>query len=184
MEDDKIIALFLARNEQAIQETDAAYGGRLWSLSHRILNNREDAEESVSDTYMQAWESIPPQRPKFYFAYLAAICRHFSLNRVDWHLAAKRSAQVVTLTQEMELCIPDTMQEAQLESRELRRTLESFLEGLSRENRLIFLRRYLYADSIAEISQRYGITESKVKTQLHRTRTKLWDHLKQEGIYR
>ena len=182
MEDAKIIALFWERNEQAVKETDIAYGRRLFVLSNHILNNREDAEESVSDTYMETWKSIPPKRPKYFYAFLASICRNLSFNRLDWKLAAKRNAEVVALTQEMETCIPDTRQESQMDRRELRRILESFLEGLSKESRLIFLRRYLYVDTVAEIAARYGISESKVKTQLHRTRTKLYNHLAKEGI--
>ncbi len=182
MEDAKIIALFWARNEQAVKETDAAYGRRLYGLSNHILNNREDAEESVSDTYMETWKSIPPKRPAYFYAFLAAICRNLSLDRLDWRMAAKRNAEVVTLTQELENCIPDRRQESELDRRELRRILESFLESLSKENRLIFLRRYLYVDTVAEIAARYGISESKVKTQLHRTRKKLFTVLNKEGI--
>ena len=182
MEDAKIIALFWERNEQAVKETDTAYGGKLYSLSNRILNNREDAEESVSDTYMEAWNSIPPKRPTYFYAFLAAICRNLSLNRLDWRMAAKRNAEVVALTQEMESCIPDRRQESEVDRRELRRVLENFLESLSKESRLIFLRRYLYVDTVAEIAQRYGISESKVKTQLHRSRQKLRTCLEKEGI--
>ena len=101
MEDAKIIALFWERNEQAVKETDTAYGGKLYGLSNRILNNREDAEESVSDTYMETWKSIPPKQPTYFYAFLASICRNLSLNRLDWRLAAKRNAEVVALTQEM-----------------------------------------------------------------------------------
>lgn len=182
MEDTKIIALFFKRDEMAIQETDTAYGRQLWNLANRILNNREDAEESVSDTYWKAWDTIPPQKPKYFFAYLASLCRHSSLNRVDWHMAAKRNAEIVTLTQEMESCIPDTKQDVMLERSEFRRVFEAFLDSLPNESRLIFLRRYLYADTISEISKRYGITESKVKMQLQRTRSKLYHHLKQEEM--
>ena len=182
MEDEKILALYFARNEQAVQETDAAYGRKLFFLSNHILNNREDAEESVSDTYLEAWKSIPPKRPRYFYAFLAAICRNLSLNRLDWRMAAKRNAEIVSLTQEMELCIPDNRREGQMEGRELRRILEDFLESLSKESRLIFLRRYLYVDTVAEIAARYGISESKVKTQLHRTRKKLSACLQKEGI--
>lgn len=182
MEDANIIALFFERNEQAVQETDAAYGRKLYALSNRILNSRQDAEESVNDTYMETWKTIPPQRPQYFYAFLASICRHVSFNRLDWRLAAKRNAEVVTLTQEMEACIPDTSRNGELSKIELRDTMERFLEGLSKETRLIFLRRYLYLDTTAEIAARYGISESKVKTQLHRTRAKLRSHLEKEGI--
>lgn len=182
MEDAKIIELFWERNEQAVQETDTAYGRKLFVLSNNILNNREDAEESVSDTYMATWKAIPPKRPQYFYAFLASICRNLSFNKLDWHLAAKRNAEVVALTQEMESCIPDSRQDAQLGRRELRRVLEAFLEDLPRESRIIFLRRYLYVDTVAEIAARYGMTESKVKTQLHRTRMKLRKALAEEGI--
>ena len=183
MDDAKIIDLFWARNEEAIQETDKTYGRKLHVLANKILNNREDAEESVSDTYMETWKSIPPKRPKYFYAFLASICRNMSFNRLDWRMASKRNAEVVALTQEMEMCIPDTRREGEMDRRELRRVLESFLDSLAKESRLIFLRRYLYVDTVAEIAARYGISESKVKTQLHRTRAKLYNYLEKEGIY-
>lgn len=182
MEDTAIIALFWARNEEAIRETDRAYGRRLHVLSDRILNDREDARECVSDTYLKTWQSIPPQRPKHFYAFLASICRHLSFHRVDWKLAAKRNGEVVALTQEMEQCIPDASRERELEGRELGRVMNEFLGGLPQESRLIFLRRYWHLDTIAQIAARYNITESKVKMQLSRTRTKLRAHLEKEGI--
>lgn len=182
MEDAKIIALYWERNEQAVKETDNAYGRKLFMLSHNILNNREDAEEKVSDTYMAAWKSIPPKRPRYFYAFLASICRNLSFNCLDWKLAAKRKAEVVALTQEMENCIPDSRQDFQMEGKELKRVLEAFLDTLPRESRLIFLRRYLYVETVAEIASRYGISQSKVKTQLHRTRAKLYTYLAKEGI--
>ena len=90
MEDAKIIALFWKRNEQAVKETDIAYGRKLYNLSNRILNNREDAEESVSDTYMETWKSIPPQRPAYFYAFLASICRNLSLNRLSGQPAKRQ----------------------------------------------------------------------------------------------
>lgn len=182
MEDAKIIDLYFARNEDAIAETDAAYGRRLFALSNRILNNQEDAEENVSDTYMKIWEIVSPQRPKFFYAFLASICRHLSFHKMDWRLAAKRNAEILSLTQEMEMCIPDTTQDRILEGRELGRILNVFLEGLPKDSRLIFLRRYWHMDTIAEIATRYGMSESKVKSQLSRTRTKLCTFLEKEGI--
>ena len=183
MDDAKIIDLFWARNEKAIQETDKTYGRKLHVLANKILNNREDAEESVSDTYMKTWEIIPPQRPNHFYAFLASVCRHLSFHKVDWKLAAKRNAEVVTLTQEMEMCIPDTTRDRELEGKELGRIMNEFLESLPKETRLIFLRRYWHVDTIAEIAARYGMTESKVKMQLSRTRAKLCTFLESEGIY-
>lgn len=182
MTDPQIIALFWDRNEDAIRETDTAYGRRLYLMSDRILHSALDAEESVSDTYMRAWETIPPQKPNYFFAYLAKLCRNFSLMRLEWNNAAKRNAQIVELTKELECCIPDPACERTLEGEELGWLLDRFLEGLPLQNRLIFLRRYWFSDSVREIAQRYGITESKVKTQLHRTRKKLQLFLEKEGI--
>ena len=120
--------------------------------------------------------------PTYFYAYLAKICRFVSFGRLDWKNAAKRKAEVVELTAEMELCIPDTRRDLELEDKEIGRVMDAFLEGLPRETRLIFLRRYWHADSIAEIAARYGITESKVKMQLSRTRSKLRTYLEREGI--
>ncbi len=163
MEDAKIIDLFWARNEDAIAETDAAYGRKLRFLANKILNNLEDAEESVSDTYMKTWEVIPPQRPVCFYAFIASICRRLSFHKADWNRAAKRNAEVVALTDEMELCIPDTSRDRELEAKKLGRVLNAFLGSLPKETRMIFLRRYWHVDTIAEIAQRYGITQSKVK---------------------
>ena len=161
MTDSQMIALFWERNEDAIRETDAVYGRRLYLLADQILRSAQDAEESVNDTYLKAWETIPPQRPNYFFAYLA---------------------EIVELTREMEGCIPDDSIQLQLDGEELAEILNRFLEGLPKDSRLIFLRRYWYADSVAEIAARYRISQSKVKTQLHRTRNKLRMFLEKEGI--
>ena len=182
MEDAKIVELFWARNEDAIKETDAVYGRRLNALARNILQSREDAEESVNDTYMETWKAIPPQRPRYFFAFLASICRHLSLTRLDWNMAAKRKAEVVSLTEEMEQCIPDASHERMLRGKELGRILDAFLESLPRESRIIFLRRYWYVDSISVIADRFGMKENTVKSILFRTREKLRKFLGEEGI--
>ena len=142
MDDSKIIELFFARNEDAIKHTDNTYGRRLFVLADNIVRNDQDAEESVSDTYMKAWDTIPPKKPMHLFAYLAKICRNFALKKLDWKAAAKRNAEVVSLTQEMETCIPDTSRDAEVEARELGRILDTFLRTLPEENQMVFLRRY------------------------------------------
>lgn len=182
MDDKQIIALFFARSEEAIRQTDAAYGKRLFYLADNIVANEQDAEESVSDTYLRTWETIPPQSPKFFFAYLARLCRNISLDKLDWNKAQKRRAEVVSLTEEMEACIPDPMQDRELEARELGRILDSFLRTQSKENQMVFLRRYWFADTVAEIAQRYGISESAVQMRLSRTKIRLHRYLEQEGI--
>ena len=182
MEDSKILELYFARNEDAIRHTDDTYGRRLYHLADSIVKNGQDAEESVSDTYMQAWNTIPPQKPRHFFAYLAKICRNFALKKLDWHHAAKRNAEVVSLTEEMEMCIPDQSRDRELEARELGMLLDRFLRTLTPENQMIFLRRYWYVDTIAEIAARYGISESAVQMRLNRTRAKLCTYLEKEGI--
>ena len=182
MEDSKILELYFARNEDAIRHTDDTYGRRLYHLADSIVKNGQDAEESVSDTYMRVWDTIPPQKPQHFFAYLAKICRNFALKKLDWKKAAKRNAEVVSLTEEMELCIPDQSRDRELEARELGMLLDQFLRTLTPENQMVFLRRYWYVDTIAEIAARYGISESAVQMRLNRTRAKLCTYLEKEGI--
>lgn len=181
MEDSKIIALFFARNEAAIAETDLAYGKRLRGLSYRIVGSREDAEENVNDTYWKAWNAIPPERPKHYFGFLASICRHLSLDRLDWNNAGKRKSEVISLTQELEGCIPSP--ESRWEQDALGEALNAFLHTLPRENRVIFLRRYWFGDSLGEIARRCGLRESAVQMRLNRMRKKLRSFLEKEGVF-
>lgn len=182
MEDVQIIQCLWARDEIALQEIAQKYGARLHQLAMRILGDHEDAEECVSDTYLQAWRTIPPQRPEHLFAYLARLCRFNAFGKLDWKNAKKRKAEIVELTAEMECCIPNPGAAQRLEGAEIGRLLSSFLRDLPKESRLIFLRRYWYADSILAIAQRYGISEGKVKTNLFRTRNKLRAYLEREGI--
>lgn len=182
MEDQKIIELFFARSEEAIRQTDLVYGKRLFRLAGNIAKSAQDAEECVSDTYLRTWDTIPPQRPTHFFAYLARLCRNFALDRLDWNNAKKRHAEVVSLTEEMELCIPDPIREREMEARELGRLLDAFLRSQSQENRQVFLRRYWFADTIAEIAARYQISESAVQMRLTRTKERLYRYLEKEGI--
>lgn len=182
MEDEKIIELYWQRSENAILETDRAYGSKLHGLAERIVQCFEDAQECLNDTYWKAWDTIPPQQPTYFFAYLAKICRYFALGKLDWKNAAKRGAEMVALTDELAACIPDESRDREAESRDVGRALNSFLLSLPLESRLIFLRRYWYCDTVAEIAGRYHISESKVKTRLHRIRGQLRVYLEKEGI--
>ena len=181
MDDSKIIELFFARNEDAIKHTDDTYGRRLFHLADNIVHNDQDAEESVSDTYMKAWDTIPPKKPVHLFAYLAKICRNFALKKLDWKSAAKRNAEVVALTQEMETCIPDTSRDAEVEARELGRILDAFLRTLSDENQMVFLRRYWYTDSVSDIAKCFGMRENAVSMVLARMRQELRSFLEERG---
>ena len=184
MEDYEIICLFWERDETAIKHTEAKYGGKLRHLAMKILNSREDTAECVNDTLLKTWNTIPPQKPTYFFAYIAKICRNISFGRLDWKNAQKRNAEIVELTTEMQACIPDPLSsvDRRIESGEIGQLLNTFLSGLTQEKRLIFMRRYWYTDSIHSISQRYGISESKVKTTLFRTRNELEKFLRKEGI--
>ena len=183
MDDTSIIDLYWARDPEAIRETDRSYGRRLFALARGILGSSEDAEETVSDTYFKTWQTLPPQRPVFFFAYLSQLCRRAAFGRLDWKNAAKRKAEVVALTEEMERCIPDRRREDPWEAETVGRVLNRFLEDLTPENRLLFLRRYWHCESIAQIAQRCQFTEGKVKTRLHRLRKQLREALEQEGIW-
>lgn len=183
MDDNNIIKLYFARDENAIQETIYVYGKKLDSLSFGIMKNFEDAKECVNDTYLKTWNSIPPQKPTYFFAYIAKICRYLCFDRLDYQNAKKRKFDVITLSDELISCIPDKLASAQFEQQVIGDILTSFLKALSKENRLIFMRRYWFSDSIFEISKRYHMTESKVKTSLHRTRNKLKAYLESEEIF-
>ena len=182
MEDSEILELYWSRDEQAIVETRASYGVPLLTLANRILSSREDSEETVSDTFLRTWQTIPPERPKDFLAFLRRICRNLAFDRLDWNQAAKRNPKLIALTAELEQCIPDLRQGEIPDRLSLKEMLERFLRQLPKESRGIFLRRYLYGDSVGEIAQRYAASESKVKMQLHRTREKLRRFLEQEGI--
>lgn len=183
MEDREILALFQRRDQEAIPALDAQYGGRLRALAMRLLGSSEDAEECISDTYLAAWNAIPPEEPVYLFAYLAAICRNRALSMLNRENAQKRRGELVALTAELELCIPDERREMEQDAREIGEALGRFLAGLGGENRRFFLRRYWYAESVKEVAQNCGVSESKVKMSLHRTRKKLREFLQKEGLW-
>ncbi len=183
MEDRDIIELFWIRNEQAITETDQKYGKALHSLSDKIVENYEDAQECVNDTYHKAWTHIPPARPDFFFAYLAKIARHLSFGKLDYHHAQKRNAIIVELSTELENCIsaPDAY-EQKTTSEEIAKVINQFLAKQTVEMRKVFVRRYWYMNSVSEISTMFSISESKVKSILFRMRNKLRRELEMEGL--
>ncbi len=183
MSDESIIALYFKRDENAIKETDMAYGVKLNRLSFSIVKNNQDSEECVSDTYLKAWNNIPPTRPMYFFAYLAKICRFLSFDRLDYKKAKKRSADVVTLSDELMNTIPSNLTEMEVEEEELGRVLSDFVRTLSEDSQVLFVRRYFYMDKISDIASRYKVSESKVKTSLFRSRQKLKKYLEGEGIF-
>ena len=183
MTDQEIIALYWARDEQAIRQTQAEYSSALYSLSFRILGSHEDSQENENDTYLKTWNSIPPVRPRSLFAYLMKICRNGALSKLKRSRAGKRSTELIHLTRELEECIPDSRIEEQLRLKDLSEALNRFLAGLSREARAVFLARFFEAGSIPEIAENFGLSEGNVRTILWRTRKQLKRCLESEEIW-
>lgn len=181
--DDEIIQLYWKRDPKAIEETQTHYGEKLGRLSFGILENREDAQECVNDTYLRTWNSIPPTRPQFLFAYLAKICRFLCFDVLDHKNAQKRSALVVELTHEMQQCIPDSRDEDKVQGEQIGQNITAFLRTQSKQDRLLFMKRYWYGVSIKDLAQQMQISESSAKVRLHRIRGRLKKYLESEGIW-
>ena len=184
MDDNMIIDLYWARSESAISETSSRYGGYCTKIAMNILQNKEDSEECVNDTYLNVWNAIPPQRPARFSAFLGRITRNLSLNKYKAQNAQKRGgSQVALLLGELEDCIPSRSSvEAEVEAGYTAKIINGFLAAASLESRILFVRRYWYADSIEAIAKQFSMSESKVKSSLFRTRGKLREHLEKEGV--
>ena len=184
MNDKNIVDLYFNRDEEAITQTDKKYGRYCYSIAYNILTNKEDAEESVSDTYMTAWRAIPPRRPSVLSTFLGKITRHISIDRWRERSANKRGGGEVTLAlEELEDCVAGLQNvEMEYERKELIRAYVKFLDTLPITERRVFLCRYWYVDSVEAIAEKYGFSQSKVKTMLYRTRVKLRKQLAEEGL--
>lgn len=184
MDDCQIVALYLQRSEQAIAETDAKYGKYCFSIANNILENSEDAEETVNDTYNGAWNAIPPHRPAVLSTFLGKITRRIAIKRWQMNRSLKRGGGEVALAlEELSACIPARNSvEKEMETAELSRILNRFVLTLPQTERNVFICRYWYLDSIINIAQRYGFSQSKVKSMLSRTRKKLYNNLQKEEI--
>lgn len=181
MEDKKIIDLFFARSEAAIAESEKKFGKYLRFIAFSVLGDESDSEEVENDTYLRAWNSIPPENPCSLKGYLAALCRNLSINRYKAKKARKRGESDLALDELGE--IADSSGSADLAERfTLREAIESFLRSLDRRDRIIFLQRYFYNCPIRDIAKRHGMKESAVTMLLFRTRSKLKDKLTKEGI--
>ncbi len=184
MDDRKIIALFWQRDNRAIPRTDEKYGNYCLTVAKNILGNREDAEECVNDTWLKAWNTIPPQDPKNLSAYLASITRNLALNRYKLQHTAKRGqGQTALVLEELQtiLCDEDPVGQA-VDRAELAAAINDFLSGLPQRKRHIFVCRYWYFDSISHIAARFGMTENHVSVTLNRLRAKLRDTLTERGF--
>lgn len=183
MDDESIIDLFFARSEQAIKELDSKCGKVCHRLSYNILHNDLDAEECVNDAYLGTWNAIPPQRPNPLLTFLCKIVRNLSIMRHHTNTAMKRNSIYDVALDEIEDCLssPETV-EKELETKELARNIEGFLDTLTEENRVIFMRRYWFSDNYADIAERVGMTEKNVSVRLTRTRKQMRDYLIERGV--
>lgn len=182
MEDLHILELYRARDEQAIARTEEKYGRLCHTVAMNILGSREDTEECVNDTWLQAWNAIPPESPTRLGAYLCRITRNLAINRYRADRREKRGMGEVPLAlEELAECVADS-ETPLADAVTLRQALDSFLRGLPETARAVFVQRYWYVRPIADIAAEWGMTESRVKMLLHRTRNRLREHLSKEGI--
>lgn len=184
MEDDGIVNLYWARSENAISETSKKYGNYCYSIAYSILGNVEDADESVNDTYLDAWNNIPPHRPSILSTFLGKITRRISIDKWRGRTAEKRGGgEIVLVLDELSDCIPSNQNvEHEVEAVELSQLIDNFVMSLSPMERRVFICRYWYLDPIADIAQRFGFSQSKVKMMLHRQRKNLLNRLEKEAL--
>lgn len=184
MEDTQIIDLYWSRSERAIPATAEKYGSYCTTIARNILGSSEDAEECVNDTYLNAWESMPPNRPSILSAFLGRITRNLSVSRYRQNHAEKRGGGELPLVlEELAECVSDTADtEHQLDRKELVQEINRFLSSLTAEKRNLFVCRYWYADSITEIAKQYGKTANHVSVILSRTRKELRQYLTERGF--
>ena len=184
VDDEKIIDLFFQRSEQAIRELDTKYGKACHTLSYNIVNDKQDAEECVNDAYLGAWNTIPPTKPNSLQAYICKIVRNISLKLYYKKGAAKRSSAYEVAMQELEpyLAASDTV-ETEIETKELAKIIESFLDTLTVENRIIFMRRYAYLDAYSDIAARVGLSEKNMSVRLTRMRQKMKEYLIEREVF-
>ena len=184
IEDEKIIEMFFERSEQGIRELDIKYGKVCHKLSYNIVNSRQDAEECVNDAYLGAWNAIPPVRPNPLLSYIVKIVRNISL-KIYWRKeAAKRSGHYTIALEEIEGYIADQKTvEDEIEARELARIIGEFLDTLTLENRVIFMRRYWFADSYKDIAEFMGLSEKNISVRLTRIRQKMKSYLAEREVF-
>ena len=182
MDDFEIIELYFKRNEQAIKETDIKYGKLCQSIAYNILNNKEDSEECVSDTYVGVWNAIPPTRPSRFMAFICKITRNLSLKRLEHITREKRSPDILLSLEELSAVLPDERYYPEIKTEELGSLVSEFLKKQKNEAKNVFIRKYFFFDSTKSIAKRYDFTESKVKNILFRTRNRLKDFLIEKGV--
>ena len=183
MEDHQIVELYWQRDQRAIEHTQHKYENYLMKIAYHILYDLEDCAESVNDTYMAAWNAIPPHRPQSLCAFLSKLTRRIAIDLLRKKQSAKRGGGEYALSlEELSQCLPGGNDpEESVNSRELASSIEAFLRQLPEKTRNVFIGRYFYMDSVKEVARYCGLTESNAKVLLHRTRLALGEYLKKEG---
>ncbi len=183
MEDHQIVELYWQKNADAISETSSKYGGYCFAIADHILNNTEDSEECVNDTWLHAWNAMPPQKPNVLRMFLAKITRNLSVNRFKARSAEKRGGgEILLVLDELADCLAgETDVEREYEGRELEQCIRRFVRGLPERDGNVFVRRYFFTEPVAAVAERYGLTENNVMVILSRTRKKLRLKLAKEG---
>ncbi len=181
MEDKEIIRLYFDRAEDAIGKTAEKYGARCLYLAKNIVGNDSDAEECVNDMYFAVWNRIPPEIPYSFFAFIAKITRNIALNRLDYNRAERRNGEYTLVLEELSEILPDESSVIREED-SLMDAINAFLKSEKKKNRVIFVRRYFYHDSMSEIASRVDMQENAVRASLFRTRKKLAIYLRKQGL--
>ncbi len=184
MDDKRLIELYFKRDEDAIRLTQEKYGAYCFKVANNILASREDAEECVNDTYLKAWNTIPPQRPNVLKLFLARITRNLSIDRYEKRAAEKRGGGETELAiEELSECVAGSSSvEGEVMRLQLEKSIDRFISDLPERERAMFLRRYFYLESHSEMAERFGIDPHALSVILDRTRKKLRKHLKKEGF--
>ena len=182
MDDWQIIELFFSRSENAIAELSAKYNTICMHTASNIVGNREDAEECVNDAYLGVWNAVPPQKPNSLLAFLLRLVRNISINRYTYNTRKKRNNPYAECVEELNFRLASGENvEAKIEAAELTRQIEAFLDGLNQTNRLLFVRRYWYADSYEDLARTTGLRENAIRTRLSRLRNELRKYLNERG---
>ena len=182
MEDAQIIDLYWARNQNAVKETQTKYAKFLQKIAYAVLFNFEDSEEAVNDTYLKVWNAIPQDRPEIFSSYLAKIVRRTAIDLYRRLHAAKRACEYELMLDELEESVTDGADPAdEVQMHSLSQTIDRFLEDYPKQQQILFVKRYFYCQSVQEIADDCGMSQSNVKTSLFRMRGKLKDFLIQEG---
>jgi len=182
MDDKQIVDLFFERNEEAIKKTEEKYSRYCNYIASNILASKEDCEECVNDTYLRAWNSIPPNKPSNLKAFLGKITRNLALDKLDRNTAQKRCTESTLVYDEIAECIPDANSSELTDELALKTALIKFLGSLKRDKRIVFLQRYWYLSSVKDIAKNNGLSENNVKIILLRLRAKLKKFMEKEGI--